>query len=271
MPVTGLDAELVPARALVAKRPAEGIVGRDRRTEAASVRYNRRRFERLWRFAHYLPPEHSPWWPTVAALAHTAGERLEIGCGPWPRLPVAGTHFVDLSGRALEMLARRGARVHPGELGDVAFPRARFDLVGMFELLEHIEDDEALLAEVARISRPGAFLMVSVPLQPSRYNAWDRFSGHVRRYQPQELREKLAGAGFILDRFEVRRIRAGRLAAAITVLLCKLMPRTVMWITERLVLPNAAKQWRLAWRPAQEWDHATRQATDCTLICRRAA
>lgn len=68
---------------------------------------------------------------------------------------------------------------------------------GIFSLnvLEHIEDDRAVLRQFARILRPEASLLVYVPALPSLFTSMDAKVGHVRRYRRTELRWKLEEAG----------------------------------------------------------------------------
>lgn len=237
--------------------------------QADLVRYNADTYDRLWRYAHFQAPERTPWWPLVDGLAAGARDRLEIGPGPWPKLPVAGTHVVDLAGPALDLLAEQGALVHHGLLADVGFQDASFDLAALFEVLEHVPEDEALLAELARITRPGAHLVASVPMKMRCWNAFDEFAGHQRRYEPDELSGKLARAGFEIVRFETRQDIGGKLAARVFAAFCRHFPRFSMWVTERVMLP-AMLRTRLDWRDASEWDARMATATQCTVVCRRA-
>ncbi|HEY6480417.1 MAG TPA: class I SAM-dependent methyltransferase [Streptosporangiaceae bacterium] len=73
---------------------------------------------------------------------------------------------------------------------------AQFDLVCAFEVLEHIEDDKAALAEWAGRLRPGGWLMISVPAHQRRFAPWDELVGHFRRYDPAALSDLLASCGF---------------------------------------------------------------------------
>lgn len=236
--------------------------------EARARRYNAETYARLWQHARFQPPERTPWWPLVARLAASAEARLELGPGPWPRLPVAGTHVVDLAAPALELLAARGAIAHHGTLAELGLPARAFDLIGVFEVLEHVQDDEALLAELARLARPGAALLVSVPLGMRFWNAFDGFAGHERRYEPAELRGKLERAGFAPELFEARHDVGGRLAAWLVVLACRRWPRLALWVTEQVALPAALRR-PLRWHPMDDWQARTRDATGCTLLCRR--
>jgi SAM-dependent methyltransferase len=235
-----------------------------------STDYNEQTYERLWGLAHFHPPARTPWWPVLGPIANDAPVRLEIGPGMWPRLPTEGTHVVDLSRHALDGLRAQGALTHAGLLHDVAFPSATFDLVGIFEVLEHVEDDTGLLREIARITKPGATLAASVPMGTRYTNDWDAYAGHVRRYEPDELRDKLDAAGFAVERFEVRAPSMGKVAAAMFAPFCRAFPELSMRITERVFLPAACRQ-VLEWREASEWEARTPGAGECSVLCRRHA
>lgn len=124
-----------------------------------------------------------------------AGSVLEIGPGLRPTAPVATSTFIDSSTHALEQLAARGGRTVPA--GDaLPFPDDSFDAVLAFEVVEHVEDDTGLIDEIARVSRPGAVLILSTPVHASMWSPLDDACGHVRRDEPQVLFAKLRAAGF---------------------------------------------------------------------------
>ncbi len=76
------------------------------------------------------------------------------------------------------------------------FPDDSFDAVLAFEVVEHVEDDTGLLAEMARVSRPDAVLILSTPVHASMWSPLDDACGHIRRDEPQVLFAKLRAAGF---------------------------------------------------------------------------
>lgn len=233
------------------------------------TRYNEQTYARLWRYSRYVPPEATPWWPLSLRLSQGARDRLEIGPGPYPKFPVEGTHFVDLVPAALDMLRAHGGTVHLGELHELSFADKSFDLVGLFELLEHVEEDERLLAEIARITRPGGTLVLALPLKMSLFNSWDKYAGHKRRYEPQELRDKVSRAGFELVEFEVRPDPLGRFWAAVITMMCRLFPGFAMWYNDRVIVPATLKLLRLVYYPASEWGTRAAEAGECTVVCRR--
>lgn len=73
------------------------------------------------------------------------------------------------------------------------------DLVVAFDVLEHIEDDVAAVAEIRRALRPGGTLLVAVPAGARNWSMHDVAVGHVRRYERDDLAALLQDAGFVLS------------------------------------------------------------------------
>jgi SAM-dependent methyltransferase len=130
---------------------------------------------------------------------------LEIGCGNGA---VIGKLAKE---RVWERLA--GSELHPSALGyarqrlgpDVelvqmdarAIPaRNAFDLVGAFDVLEHIAEDKDVLREMFAVTAPGGGVIVAVPQHPFLWSVADDIAFHVRRYRQGEMETKLADAGF---------------------------------------------------------------------------
>jgi hypothetical protein len=61
-----------------------------------TVAPNRRFYDVIWQSGRLASPEWFNTWPLLSRLARTATHRLEIGAGLHPRLPVEGSHFVDV-------------------------------------------------------------------------------------------------------------------------------------------------------------------------------
>jgi SAM-dependent methyltransferase len=234
-----------------------------------STAYNEALYEAVWAKIPFLPPNRLPWWPALKELASAAPNRLEIGPGVFPRLPVEGTHVCDLSAAALKTLERHGAIPLHGLLQDHHLADASFDLVGMFEVLEHVPDDEGLLREIARITRPGGHFVLTVPMGMKHYNSYDRFMGHVRRYEPDELRSKIERAGYALERFEIHVQSPLEPAASVYVWIMKYFPRLSLWAGLNIFLPLLSMK-RLRWfdDPSQ-WDARMKRALDCGAVFRR--
>jgi len=80
--------------------------------------------------------------------------RLEIGPGLRPRLPIAGTYFVEISRSALARLVQHGGVVAQATAAALPFPDAAFNLVMAMDIIEHV-DDEPVFRELTRVLRPG--------------------------------------------------------------------------------------------------------------------
>ncbi len=104
----------------------------------------------------------------VTARAHD--RILEVGCGGGHVLrlfPESELTGIDVSGVMLEKAKRNLAGLHPtllkGELGQHRFADQSFDAVICTEVLEHVVDPEAVLAEMRRLLRPSGGLVVTFP------------------------------------------------------------------------------------------------------------
>ena len=173
---------------------------------------NRRFYDDMWRDARLVEPRRFNTWPLVSALVSQSHVRLEVAPGLRPRLPVEGTHFVDLSQPAIARLRLRAASVTLASITALPFASGKFDLVCAFDIVEHVDDENEALSELSRVCDTGGVLLIAVPLHPSRWTPFDDFVGHCRRYEPQRLlaqteRERFLGG-------EQRRIRhAGEIVA----------------------------------------------------------
>ena len=103
----------------------------------------------------------------------------------------------DVSEPALEDLSQRvDGPVVRADLTELPFPAESFDAVVLGEVLEHVEDDRAALAEVHRVLRPDGTLALSVPANPAWFGPSDVWAGHFRRYARADLVEKVTTARF---------------------------------------------------------------------------
>jgi SAM-dependent methyltransferase len=66
------------------------------------------------------------------------------------------------------------------------------------EVLEHVEDDQAAITELARVLRPGGLALITVPHNKAYFAADDRYVRHFRRYEVVEMHDKLRRAGLEL-------------------------------------------------------------------------
>lgn len=70
------------------------------------------------------------------------------------------------------------------------------DVFMVFEVIEHIQSDVAMLKKVRQVIKPGGILVGSVPAYMKKWQSVDDVAGHVRRYERDEIEAKLRQAGF---------------------------------------------------------------------------
>ena len=160
---------------------------------------NRRFYDALWSASYVVPPQRFNTWPLLSALAAAAPARLEIGPGLHPRLPMAGTYFVDVSLPALSRLQAHGGLATLGEITALPFADCTFDVVCAFDIVEHVEDDRHVFRELGRVAKDEATVIFSVPLHATRWSAFDALVGHVRRYDPDDLLTILGEHSLVLE------------------------------------------------------------------------
>jgi SAM-dependent methyltransferase len=132
---------------------------------------------------------------------------LELGAGTGGNLPLlqgfGAVTAVEMNEAAREIaLARhKGADVRAGMLPhDLPLGGQKFDLICMFDVLEHVEDDAgALLAARAHLA-PGGAMLITVPAYKALFGPHDEELHHKRRYERAELRAKLIAAGFRIEK-----------------------------------------------------------------------
>ena len=73
---------------------------------------------------------------------------------------------------------------------------SEFDVVGMFDVLEHLDDAGRVLDNINKMLRTGGHVFLTVPAHQWLWNREDRIAGHKRRYRKQQLVEQIEAAGF---------------------------------------------------------------------------
>ena len=130
---------------------------------------------------------------------------LEIGCGAGgmlgPLQRYGSVHGMDIDREYLGYCKNRGFdRVLCGSGHDLPFGDQSFDLVALFDTLEHVPDEHRALVEVRRVLRPGGTVFVSAPAYEWLWSNNDDIAHHHRRYTAGRLRRALAGAGLQVQR-----------------------------------------------------------------------
>ena len=131
---------------------------------------------------------------------------LEAGCGTGGNLNML-SDFGTLRAFELDHDARAtatqksGVSVAEGALpGPLPFASERFDLIGLFDVLEHVEDHQASLAALrTKLAADGRILM-TVPAFPWLWSAHDACHHHYRRYTRNSLKAVANDAGLRVER-----------------------------------------------------------------------
>jgi SAM-dependent methyltransferase len=134
-------------------------------------------------------------------LGPLSGQRLlDVGCGTGFVLRALEQAGADAWGIDMHVAALRHARRKVG--GTLVWSPAErlpflddFDVVSLFDVIEHATDDVGLLKEARRVLRPGGSVIVTVPAGPQLWTAYDDVIGHKRRYTRAQLRAVLSASG----------------------------------------------------------------------------
>jgi SAM-dependent methyltransferase len=122
---------------------------------------------------------------------------LDAGCGTGAfaaSLAEQGVRVVAVDARLPEALDP-GVQYACTDVTALPFADATFDIVLLLDVLEHVRDERAALAQIARVLRPGGSLILTVPARKDLWSTRDELAGHLRRYDLEELRLALTSAG----------------------------------------------------------------------------
>jgi ubiquinone/menaquinone biosynthesis C-methylase UbiE len=132
----------------------------------------------------------------------------EIGCGSGYVLsaieasfPTAKLRGSDASTAGLSFASNRVGSAELFQMDARSVPFAEeFDVIGVFDVLEHIEEDVVVLREMYRATKRGGGIVITVPQHRFLWGPMDEYSCHVRRYGKRELVDKVEQAGFRVER-----------------------------------------------------------------------
>ena len=145
------------------------------------------------------------------AIATYGGELesfLEIGCGTgyvlsgvsaaFPNVRLQGSEIFT-AGLGFAASRLPSVKIIQADARNIPFDE-EFDAVGAFDVLEHIVEDELVLANVRSALRPGGVLFLTVPQHAWLWSKIDEYAQHVRRYRSADLHRKFEIAGFQIVR-----------------------------------------------------------------------
>lgn len=145
----------------------------------------------------------------------TSGDLLDVGAGVGTLVAAASRKGFAAQGVEVSEWASAFAReemgldVKTGALEECRFPDSRFDVVTINHVLEHIEDPTMTLAEIRRIMKPNALLVIGVPnigsimarIKGARWASL-RPEEHIWHFTPATLKQLVSQAGFREVAFE---------------------------------------------------------------------
>lgn len=132
----------------------------------------------------------------------------EVGCGNGFVLSCISKHFpnIEISGSEIYLtgLSYASIRIPTAQFMQMDAKQVpffeEFDAIGAFDVLEHIKEDEKVLAQLHDAIKPGGVLLLTVPQHPSLWSASDDYACHERRYTCKEIEQKVSTSGFELLR-----------------------------------------------------------------------
>lgn len=133
---------------------------------------------------------------------------LEVGCGTgfvisaiskqFPEARISGSEYLE------EGLVYARQRLPDTEFSQMDARNIHYeselDALGVFDVLEHIKEDEAVLQQIFKALKPGGIVFITVPQHRWLWSAVDEYACHVRRYTANELHQKVCRAGYDIVR-----------------------------------------------------------------------
>ena len=147
---------------------------------------------------------------------------LELGSGTGGNFPLLAQFghvtAVEMNDTAREISEARAGdtQIHPGMLPhDLPFNTHKFDLICLFDVLEHVEQDAAALFVLRGLLAPGGIALITVPAHPSLFGPHDIALHHHRRYAKPEFAAKLRTAGLRIQKLTYFNVALAPLAFAL--------------------------------------------------------
>ena len=129
---------------------------------------------------------------------------LEIGCGTgfvlsgieraFPNMTLFGSEIYS-QGLALAKKRLKTVELFQIDARDIPFEN-EFDVIGAFDVLEHIDEDIKVIKEMYKATKPQGGIIITVPQHQFLWSKADEEACHVRRYTKKDLTAKIEEAGF---------------------------------------------------------------------------
>ncbi|MBI1877220.1 MAG: class I SAM-dependent methyltransferase [Chloroflexi bacterium] len=182
----------------------------------------------------YKIPEDGHWWFASRTRALKAVMEpflpktpdlrlLDVGCGAGNMIHHLSRYGqvkgIEIDPRPVKMAHQRGYDVDQFDATQpMPFDDNSFDAVTALDVIEHNQDDLAILADSYRVLKPGGCVIITVPTLMWLWSHNDDINAHVRRYTAGELKQKLAQTGFTVRRVTYNNFFIFPLAASLILL-----------------------------------------------------
>lgn len=131
---------------------------------------------------------------------------LEAGCGNGNVLRFLSATIqrgavvgIDLFEEGLRLARHRcGALLVRGDVHASPF-QCQFEMIGAFDVIEHLHDDHQALRDFHRLLSPDGRLLLTVPAHMALWSYFDEAAGHYRRYSKAELEQTLQVCGYRVE------------------------------------------------------------------------
>ncbi|MBA4071942.1 MAG: class I SAM-dependent methyltransferase [Gemmatimonas sp.] len=157
---------------------------------------------------------HHWWWRSrermlAGVLQRLVTQRplrriLDVGCGDGLLFPVLARfgepYGVEPSSEALSPDGPWRSRIVNGHLDESYQPPEPFDLVLALDVIEHLDDPSAFLAQVRRLVAPAGWFVATVPAFRSLWTTHDEVNHHVTRFTREEFSTLVRAHGFTVVR-----------------------------------------------------------------------
>lgn len=161
--------------------------------EAANFWFYSRNCLIVWALQRYFPKVKN-----FFEIGYGTGFVLQGISKAFPHIALYGT---DIYTTGLDYAKKRlnNARLFQMDARNISFTD-EFDVIGAFDLLEHVKEDDLVLSQMHKATRQNGGIMLAVPQHSFLWSRVDENACHLRRYNAQKLKAKVERAGFkVLD------------------------------------------------------------------------